>query len=170
MRRLPAIVALAGLAALAAAGIGVRLALAQPGAAEPAAAARPAADVRFAAVDVFVDSPAPLAAWQFELSEATGAMAVVGVENGASEAFTDTPHYDLDAVARDRADRIVVADYSLADRNALPTGRTRVATVHVRLTGSGTPEFALQLIAAGDAEGQPIAADAVFEIQDGRAQ
>lgn len=145
---------------LALAAAGIRLAGAQP--APPA--------IRFAAIDVFVDSAEPLAAWQFELTEATGAMAVVGVENGDSNAFAGTPHYDLDAVSAGRADRIVVADYSLAAGAALPVGRTRVATVHVRLAGNRAPDFELQLIAAGNAAGRPIAAAALFELQDGSDQ
>ena len=69
----------------------------------------------------------------------------------------------------DPADRIIVADYSLAGDTELPSGRTRVATVHVRLDGFQTPDFELQLIAAGNAEGQRIPAEAVLELQDGRA-
>lgn len=152
-------IALVALVFAAAAGIG--LATAQP--------AREAAAVRFAAIDVYVDSAEPLAAWQFELSESTGAMAVVGVENGDSGAFPNAPRYDLDAVRQSRADRIIVADYSLADRTALPRGLTRVATVHVRLAGSGTPDFELRLIAAGNARGEPIPAAATLQLQDGRA-
>ncbi len=155
--------------ALGLALVGMRFALAQPGFAQESAA-RLAADARFATIDVYVDSPEPLAAWQFELSEATGAMAVVGVENGESAAFAGTPHYDLDAVAQGRAERIIVADYSLGESATLPTGRTRIATVHVRLTGAQTPEFELQLIAAGNAAGQAIDAAAVLELQEGRAE
>ena len=157
------IAALFTVAALGLAGAGTRFALAQPGIANVEA-------VRFATIDVYVESTEPLAAWQFELSEATGAMAVVGVENGESAAFADTPHYDLDAVAAGRAERIIVADYSLAETGALPVGRTRVATIHVRLSGARTPEFELQLVAAGNAAGQAIRAAAVLELQEGRAQ
>jgi hypothetical protein len=153
------IVALSVLTALAGA-VGTPLALGQPD----------TAAVRFAALEVYVDAGEPLAAWQFELTEATGAMAVVGVENGDSPVFAEAPRYDLEAVAADRADRIIVADYSLAPRDALPTGRTRIATVHVRLTGVETPDFDLQLIAAGNADGQPIPATVVYELNEGRAQ
>jgi hypothetical protein len=159
---------IAGLTAVIALGVaamGMRLALAQPESAEEFAAG-----VRFATIDVYVESPEPLAAWQFELTEATGAMVVVGVENGESQAFAGTPHYDLDAVAQGRAERIVVADYSLGESATLPVGRTRVATVHVRLAGARTPEFELQLIAAGNAAGQAIDAAVVFELLEGRAQ
>ena len=159
--------ALFGVMALGLALVGMRFALAQPGFAQESAA-RLAADTRFATIDVYVDSPEPLAAWQFELREATGAMAVVGVENGESPAFAGTPHYDLDAVAQGRAERIIVADYSLGESATLPVGRTRVATVHVRLMGAQIPEFELQLIAAGNAAGQSIDAAAVIELQEGR--
>lgn len=162
------IAAMIAFVALGVAATGMRLALAQPGLAAESAARLVAA--RFATIDVYVDSPEPLAAWQFELREATGAMAVVGVENGDSAAFAGTPHYDLDAVAQGRAERIIVADYSLGERATLPVGRTRVATVHVRLMGAQAPEFQLQLIAAGNAAGQAIDAAAVIELQEGRAE
>jgi hypothetical protein len=157
---------LRAIATLAAIGIGATVALGlQQVSAQP-----PLPDVRFAAIAIYVDSSEPLAAWQFELTEATGSMAVVGVENGESAAFPEAPHYDLEAVAQDRADRIIVADYSLAASAGLPRGRTRVATVHVRLSGGREPAFELQLTAAGNADGQPIPAAAVFEITDGSAE
>ena len=162
------VAALIGFAALGLALAGMRFALAQPESAE--APLRFAAEPRFATIDIYVDSPEPLAAWQFELSEATGAMAVVGVENGESAAFAGTPHYDLEAVAQGRAERIIVADYSLGQSAELPVGRTRVATVHVRLTGTRQPQFELQLVAAGNAAGRAIDAAAVLELQEGRAQ
>lgn len=138
--------------------------------AQAPASLAPPADVRFATIDVFVDSPEPLAAWQFELTDTAGAMTVVGVENGASPAFPEAPHFDLAAVQQGRADHIIVADYSLADRAVLPTGRTRIATIHVQLAGAVAPDLALDLIAAGNADGQPIRVEANFEWQDGRAQ
>jgi hypothetical protein len=97
-------------------------------------------------------------------------MTVVGVENGDSAAYRDAPYYDLDAVREDRADRIVVADYSLAARNDLPVGRTRIATVHVRLIGGQAPDFDLQLIAAGNIDGRAIPAEANLEFDNGRTQ
>lgn len=111
---------------------------------------------RFASVDVYIDSPEPMAAWQFELADTAGTMTVVGVENGESAAFDDAPYYDIDAVEHGAADRIVVADYSLNPASALPNGRTRVATLHLRLAGGEQPDYDLRLIAAGNAEGRPI--------------
>jgi len=106
---------------------------------------------RFLALDVYIDTPEPLAAWQFELSAENAQMTVVGVENGDSNAFRDAPYYDREAVEAGRADRVVVADYSTSD--SLPGGRIRVATIHVMLDG-GEPEFNLKLITATTREGQ----------------
>jgi hypothetical protein len=114
------------------------------------------ATLRFAAIDVFIESAEPFAAWQFELGERNGAMTVVGVENGDSAAFATAPYYDLVAVQQGAADRIVVADFSLNADASLPVGSTRIATVHVRLIGAQAPDYELRLIAAGDAEGRPI--------------
>lgn len=164
MKRLIAIASVAAVMLAAVAGFG--LAVAQPFAEE--------GGMRFLTVDVFVESNEPLAAWQFELTDQTGAMAIVGIENGGSgisggsAAFADVPHYDRDVTTRTSTDRIIVADYSLADQSQLPRGRTRVATLHVSLSGSADPEFELELIAAGNAGGEPIAAAADYEIQNRR--
>jgi hypothetical protein len=128
-----------------------------------AAGAIAASDVRFEAVEIYVDSgTAPLAAWQVELAEANGRMTVVGVENGADAAFGEAPHYDRGAVEAGEADRVIVAAYSLSPEGALPRGRTRVTTVHVQIAGAGEPHYNLRLIAAGDANGHPIAARATL--------
>lgn len=133
-----------------------------------AAAPVAAQQVRFATIDVYLDTAAPLAAWQFELTEANGLMTVVGIENGQSRAFGDAPYYDLDAVNRGGADRIVVADFSLADESSLPSGTTRIATVHVELRGSVEPDYRLRLIAAGDAAGRAIEAAISLKAENGR--
>lgn len=142
------------------------LAIALPAAAQEGAA--PAA--RFAAVDVILDNREPVAAWQFELVERNGLMTVVGVENGDSAAFADAPHYDLDAVRRGTADRIIVADYSLRPAAGLPTGSTRIATIHVRLNGPQAPDYQLRLIAAGDATGRAVDAAISLRTPTGRGQ
>lgn len=122
--------------------------------APPALAADAA--VRFASVDVFIDSPQPLAAWQFELTDATGSMLIVGVENGDSAAFGEAPYFDLDAVAAGTAERIVVADFNAEPGAALPDGTTRIATVHVRHGAQTDPEYQIRLMAAGNAAGERI--------------
>lgn len=112
--------------------------------------------VRFESLDVVIDSPEPLAAWQFELTDRNGAMLIVGVENGDSEAFNDAPYFDLDAVQSGNAERIIVADFNAQPSAALPTGATRIATVHVRYNTFTDPDYALRLVAAGNAAGEPI--------------
>lgn len=124
--------------------------------------------VRFEAVDVFLTTTEPVAAWQFELRDRLGHMQVVGVEQGASAAFDRAPYYDRDAVQRGLADRIVVADYSLADKSRLPVGRTRVATIHLMLRGES--DFDLQLITATDSNGRVIDATISLEPQTGSEQ
>jgi hypothetical protein len=123
---------------------------------------------RFATVDVYIDSAEPLAAWQFELGERRGSMQVVGIEGGANASFGDPPYYDRAAVERAAADRIIVADFSLSPPASLPVGRTRVATVHVRLAGSAAPDYDLRLVAAGAADGRPIDAKISFDTRNGR--
>jgi hypothetical protein len=123
---------------------------------------------RFAVVDVYVDTPVPLAAWQFELRERHGEMQVVGVENGDSRAYPEAPYYDRAAVNRGAADRIIVASFSLRPVAELPVGRARVATVHVRLTGAASPDYRLQLVAAGAADGRPIDAKITLDTRTGR--
>ena len=118
---------------------------------------------RFVPVDIFLDSPQPVAAWQFELQDRNAAMKVVGVENGDSDAFQRAPYYDRDAVQRGDVDRIVVADYSLAEESELPSGRVRVATVHIMLVRDA--DFELTLVTANTADGRPIS-DATVSLQE----
>ena len=122
-------------------------------------------DFRFAALDIYFEAAEPLAAWQFELRESSGRMRVVGVENGDSAAFRDAPYFDLATVNDGMADHIIVADYSMNPTADLPTGRSRVATVHIQLEGLAEPEYVLSLMAAGGADGEPIQASIEFETQ-----
>ena len=121
--------------------------------------------VRFAAVDVHLESAKPVAAWQFELSEAGGRMRVVGVENGDSPAFAKAPYFDRTAVSDGRADRIIVADFTLRPPAELPVGKVRIATVHVRITGDSDPEYVLRLVTAGNAMGKPVPASVHLNVQ-----
>ena len=120
-------------------------------------------DTRFTTLDVYVESSEPLAAWQFELREASGRMRVVGVENGDTAAFGEAPYYDLAAVSQGTADRIVVADYSIRQEVELPTGRNRLATIHMQIEGTAEPVYVLNLMAAGGANGEPIQAFIDFD-------
>lgn len=123
---------------------------------------------RFTVVDVYVESMEPLAAWQFELTERGGRMQVVGIEGGESASFAEPPFYDRDAVEQGAADRIIVADFSLNTADALPSGRTRVARVHVRLSGEEQPDYELRLVAAGSTNGRSIDAEVSLDTGTGR--
>ena len=123
--------------------------------------------VRFEAVDVFIDSKdRPLAAWQIELTAKpdrtdtgradTGVrpyndVKIVGVEGGEHAAFKEPPYYDPAALNRNR---VILAAFSTGQ--TLPTGRTRVARVHVQ--ASGTPHYEVKLIVAASADGKEIQA------------
>ena len=109
---------------------------------------------RFVPLEVHLESPEPVAAWQFELEDRNAVTAVVGVENGGHPAFRRAPYHDREAVARGSAPRIVVADYSLADGDLLPAGRFRLATLHLMLRGE--PDFELRLVKAATPEGRAI--------------
>jgi hypothetical protein len=125
--------------------------------------AQPVERSRFAVVDVYVDSNAPVAAWQFELRERRGLMQVVGIEGGEGQGFHEPPFYDRRAVAQGNSDRVIVASYSLTTPAQLPSGRVRVASVHVRLLGEAAPDYDLRLIAAGTADGRVIDAKISLE-------
>lgn len=105
----------------------------------------------FRTLSLVCDSGAtPLAAWQLEMVLVDAQTGVVGVEAGDSPAYPDPPTYSLRAGAEGR---FALAAYSLADE--LPSGRTRVATLHV---ASNTPEPRILLgkAVACDREGRRI--------------
>lgn len=114
---------------------------------------------RFIALDVHIDSgDVPLAAYQFELTAETGSFKIVGLEGGEHAAFADPPYHDKKALSESqgRHDRVIVAAFDTgAD---LPTGNTRVARVHVRITGGPMPEFVVKLIVAASDDGETIEA------------
>jgi hypothetical protein len=126
--------------------------------------------IRFAAVDIYLDSTEPVAAWQFELNDRNGVMKIAGVENGESAAFERVPYYDREAVQLGTADRIVVADFSLADASLLPSGRIRIATLHLVLSGADDPAFDLDLVTAVTHNGQLIDASISLESRTGSEQ
>ena len=123
---------------------------------------------RFVPLEIYLDSPSAVAAWQFELKDRNGAMKVVGVENGGHPAFPRAPYYDREAVARSDAERIVVADYSLAEESLLPVSRVHLATLHLMLEGE--PDFELRLITATTPEGDAIDASISFAEPDDKSQ
>ena len=126
--------------------------------------------IGFVTVDVYIDVGEPMAAWQLELAARTAGVRVVGVENGDSDAFDGAPYYDREAVEDGRSDRIVVADYSLADENELPKGRVRVTTLHVMVSGTEAPEFDTRLIVATSRRGASLDAEISAEVFEGSKQ
>ena len=124
------------------------LALALLAAAADARAEEPA---RFQPVDIVVDTGArALGAYQIEIVVKSGDASIVGVEGGEPAAFKRAPYYDPKALA---GGRIVIAAYSTDD--VLPSGRVRVATLHLREVGPA-PEYQVKVLAAADGAGQPL--------------
>jgi hypothetical protein len=143
--RIAKLIAVAALLGLALAGA----AFAQEGAPQ-------AERTRFEAVDVYVDSgKVPLAAWQFELAAESGNAIIVGVEGGEHAAFAEPPYYDPAALSKGR---IIIASFSTGDD--LPVGRTRVARLHMQVTGDTPPDYAVRLQVAASKDGERIDATA----------
>ncbi len=125
--------------------LGPILALLLAGAANPSA---PAQEPRFTHVDLYVDSgAAALHAWQLRLSDPSGRAKVVGVEGGQDPAWQHPPYHDPEALQRGE---IVLAAYSL---DGGPSGRQRVARVHLAIDGAADVDFLLVLQTAASAEG-----------------
>jgi hypothetical protein len=116
---------------------------------------------RFRAVDIYVDSGStPLAAYQLEFAATNGVAKIVGIEGGEHPAFRQPPFYDPKAIQHER---VIIASFSTAAAAELPTGKTRVATVHYQTTDTQPPRFELKLQTAGDAQGNKVSAQASFE-------
>ncbi len=109
--------------------------------------------VRFAAVDVFVDSgDATLVAWQVEISYDRAACALAGVEGG-ERPFAREPYYDPKGLT---AGRIVIADFTQVGKPR--RGRIRVARLHLELRGE--PKLSVRLVTAATHGGAKIVAQA----------
>jgi hypothetical protein len=119
--------------------------------------APPAQAERFESIDVFVDSGlAGLAAYQVEVRAQAERVAIVGIEGGEGE-YARPPYYDPAAM---RNERVILGAISTAEAGALPTGRTRVARLHVMVRGEGMPEYGVTLMTAGGADAARIEATA----------
>ena len=117
---------------------------------------------QFQAIDIFVDSKhQPMAAYQLEFSAKQKSVRIVGVEGGDHETFKAPPFYDPKAMQRNR---VVLGAYSTG--KDLPTGRTRVATIHVQVTGAGAADYRLKLQTAANSEGDPIPVTVTWKERD----
>ena len=114
------------------------------------------AAVHFHAVDVWVDAgAATLGGWQVELTDLGGK--VVGVEGGADQAFRDAPRYDPAVLHGDGpAERLILAALKAPDE-AAPSGRIRVARIHLPTGRAALPRPTPQDPVAADADGNPLA-------------
>ena len=113
--------------------------------------------LRFLAVDVFVDSQAkPLAAYQLEFTASAGAK-IVGLEGGEHAAFKEAPFYDPKAIQHER---VIFGAFSLAKADQLPTGKTRVATIHLQASGDRPLRLEVQVKTAATVAGRKIAVQA----------
>jgi hypothetical protein len=116
---------------------------------------------RFSAVDIYVDSKsAPLAAYQIEFTATNGVAKIVGIEGGDSPAFHEPPFYDSKAIQHER---VIIAAFNTAAADKLPSGKTRIATIHLQIIGDSAPQFQLTLQVAANPDGNRISADAGFE-------
>ncbi len=116
-------------------------------------------DVRFEAVDLIMDSgELPLAAWQLEIQSRSPGVEFVGIEGGDHEAFENPPYYDPQALNNDR---VILAAFSTADE--LPSGRSRIARLHLQLEGPGPYEFEMQVNVTATIDGESIPATASIQ-------
>ena len=101
-------------------------------------------------IEVYVDAGEDrLAAYQLEIQLA-GAE-IVGVEGGEHTAFGTPPYYDPAAL---RGSRIKLAALSTA--RDLPSGRTRIATLHIREVGPAPATWTVSSSLATDSAAKAI--------------
>jgi hypothetical protein len=113
------------------------------------------ANVRFQSVDVTLDPKGqPLAAYQLEFVADANRVKLVGVEGGDHAAYREPPYYDPAALSNHRV--ILAAFSTSAD---LPNGATRVARLHLQITGEEQPQWRAMLIVASSATSDSIPAD-----------
>jgi hypothetical protein len=116
---------------------------------------------RFCAVDIFIDSKnAPLAAYQIEFFATNGVAKIVGIEGGDSGAFHEPPFYDAKAIQHDR---VIIAAFNTSSAEKLPSGKTRIATIHLQIVGDAMPQYQLSLQVVANPDGNKISANATFE-------
>lgn len=119
-------------------------------------------NIRFSAVNVYVDAgQTPLAVYQVDLRASSGDVKFVGVEGGDHAAFQKPPHYDPKAM---QGNRVIIADFSTRPESELPSGRVRVARIHVQISGNDRPTFNARLIAAAGPSRQAIKASVSVEL------
>jgi hypothetical protein len=115
--------------------------------------------VYFVPVAVYIDSgDNSLGVYQIEIKAIVGDAKIVGVEGGEHKAFKEPPYYDTAAMMQNR---IILATF--CTQNDLPTGRTKVATLHMQVTGDVLPEYEVIVNVVGDSAGEAIDATVTVE-------
>ena len=111
----------------------------------------------FAVFDVYVDTGGePMAAYQLKISDEHAAVKIISVEGGDHASFREAPRFDPKAIQRDV---IKIAAFSLDAMNKLPSGRVRIASLHVEIGPGLTPEWKAVVEAAARPGGEKIAAE-----------
>jgi hypothetical protein len=114
--------------------------------------------VHFRTVDILIDPHnKPLAAYQLEFTGESENVKLVGIEGGEHPAFKDPPYYDPKAMMQNR---VILAALNAGDD--LPATRTRIARLHLEITGEHD-SFRTRLIVAATSDGSHIAADVSTE-------
>ena len=118
----------------------------------------------FEVYDLYIDSGSkPLAAYQVSI-RAPKQVQIISVEGGDHIAFQRPPFHDPKAI---QSHLIRLAAFSVRAPEKLPVGRTRVASLHVQVTGSNSPEFHVELEVASNHKAEKITCK--IQIQKGGA-
>lgn len=116
----------------------------------------PTYSAQFAVYDVFVDAgKEKLAAYQLKISDERAAVKILSVEGGEPASFTEAPKFYPKAIQRDV---IKIAAFSLDAPEKLPSGRMRVASLHVEIGPGLTPDWKATVEAAAGPKGKKISA------------
>jgi hypothetical protein len=111
--------------------------------------------VRFSTVDVLIDPHGlDLAAYQLEFLADPNRVTLVGIEGGQHPAFKAPPYYDPKALA---GNRVILA--ALNAGTDLPKSNTRVARLHLQISGDAKPNLSAKLLVAASSNEKVIQAE-----------
>ena len=96
-----------------------------------------------------------MAAYQLKISDERAAVKILSVEGGEHASFAEAPKFDPKAIQRDV---MKMAAFSLDVAEKLPSGRVRVASLHVEIGPGLTPEWKAVVEAAAGPKGKKISA------------